>query len=125
MGRHIRIEAGDVAAEAELVDSPCADALYNALPLQGTANTWGEEVYVAIDLNHDLAEDARANVAVGEIAYWPPGRAFCIFFGATPASGPDGAPRAASEVNPLGRVVGDAAAFRAVRSGQDVVLSRA
>ncbi|MCJ7677601.1 MAG: hypothetical protein MUO35_07770, partial [Anaerolineales bacterium] len=65
--------------------------------------------------------DARAEMQVGELAYWPPGSAFCIFFGPTPVSRGQ-APRAASNVNPLGIVDGDAAAFKAVRSGEKVRL---
>jgi hypothetical protein len=68
-------------------------------------------------------------MAVGEIAYWPPGKAFCIFFGRTPAS-VDGAPRAASAVNPLGRLTGDAGAFLTKYSlqglgGAEVLIERA
>jgi hypothetical protein len=67
--------------------------------------------------------DARALVEVGELGYWPVGHAFCIFFGPTPAS-TDERPRAYSPVNILGEVLGDATAFRAVRGGTTVRLSR-
>jgi hypothetical protein len=63
--------------------------------------------------------DARAEVEVGELGYWPVGRAFCIFFGPTPAS-TDERPRAYSPVNVLGRVLGDVTCFRAVREGTRV-----
>ena len=64
-------------------------------------------------------------MSVGEIAYWPPGQAFCIFFGRTPASGPDGAPKAASDVEPLGRITGDIQSLHSVQDGQKVILSAA
>ena len=56
-------------------------------------------------------------VEVGEIGYWPPGKAVCFFFGATPASGADGKPRPASAVHPIGRILGDVAALREAQDG--------
>ena len=121
--RRIIITAGSVTAEAELNDSKTASALWDALPIRARANTWGDEIYFGIPVHVDEAPDARAEVAVGEIGYWPPGHAFCIFFGPTPASrGPE--PRAASAVNPLGRIIGDAKAFKSVRDGETVTIER-
>ena len=117
----IRITAGDVSMDAELNDSPTAEKLLGALPITGRANRWGDEIYFSIPVDADEAPDARADVAVGEIAFWPPGSAFCIFWGPTPASS-GSEPRAASPVNPLGKLSGDAARFGAVRSGAKVVI---
>lgn len=117
----IRITAGGVTAEAELNDSPTAQAIFDALPITGRASTWGDEIYFTIPVEMAREADARAEMAVGELAYWPDGNAFCIFFGPTPASSGD-APVAASPVNVLGIVKGDATAFKAVASGEDVRL---
>lgn len=117
----IRITAGGVTAEAELNDSPTAQAILDALPITGRASTWGDEIYFTIPVEMAREADARAEMAVGELAYWPDGNAFCIFFGPTPASSGD-APVAASPVNVLGIVKGDATAFKAVASGEDVRL---
>ncbi len=122
--KKITITAGKVLAEAELNDSPTAQAIWRALPIDGRANTWGDEIYFEIPVEQGSAKDARAEVEVGELGYWPPGSAFCIFFGPTPASRGAG-PRAASPVNPLGRVVGDATVFGAVRDGEKVTLRQA
>ncbi|MEJ5199348.1 MAG: cyclophilin-like fold protein [Anaerolineae bacterium] len=122
--RRILITAGEVTLPAELNDSPTADEVWQALPIEGRANTWGDEIYFEIPVVARQAADARADVAVGELGYWPIGRAFCIFFGPTPASKGD-APRAYSPVNILGRVLGDATAFRRVRDGDPVRLTRA
>jgi len=119
----ISIVAGDVTAEAELNDSPTARAIWRALPITAHGNRWGEEIYFAIPVQQGQAEDARAAVAVGELGYWPPGSAFCIFFGRTPAS-VDDRPRAASPVNPVGHVVGDATVFAQVGDGEMVTLAR-
>jgi hypothetical protein len=114
----IRISAGSVSALAELADTSTAQAILDALPIMGSASTWGDEVYFAIPVTAD-EDGARAVVEVGDIAYWPPGAAFCIFFGPTPASSGSEI-RPASPVNVVGRIVGDAAAFRQVRDGTTV-----
>jgi len=114
----VRITAGSVVCTATLLQSSTARAIWNALPIDGTANLWGDEIYFEIPV--DLAEDdARAEVAVGDLAYWPPGNALCIFWGPTPASrGQE--PRAASPVNVFGRIDRGAAEFGAVKNGTPV-----
>ena len=119
----ITITAGGVSLPAELDDSPTAQQIWQALPLEGRANTWGDEIYFEIPVKATQAPDARQEVAVGELGYWPVGHAFCIFFGPTPAS-LDEHPRAYSPVNVLGRVIGDATRFRAVKDGTHVKLTR-
>ncbi|MBM4458342.1 MAG: hypothetical protein FJ011_11345 [Chloroflexi bacterium] len=121
--RRIRITAANIALEAELNSSPTARQVWEALPIEGRANTWGDEIYFEIPVSAAQALDARADVAVGELGYWPVGRAFCIFFGPTPVSiGAE--PRAYSPVNILGRVLGDATRFRAVQDGDAVAIER-
>ena len=120
----ITIQAGDVSMPAELNDSPTVRKIWEALPIEGRANLWGDEIYFAIPVDADQEEDARADVDVGELGYWPVGSAFCIFFGPTPVSSGN-RPRAASPVNFLGTIVGDATQFRVVKSGERVRLSRA
>ncbi len=122
--RRIRIRSGRVEATAVLDESPTSQAIWDALPIEGRANTWGEEIYFAIPVSLELAKDARDVVEVGELGYWPPGRAFCIFFGRTPASRGDEV-RAASPVNVFGRVEGNAKVFRKVRDGDPIFLERA
>lgn len=123
MSYRITIGAGPVTMEAELNDTATAQRVWEELPIVGRANTWGDEVYFKIPVQMDEAPDARADVEVGELGYWPAGEAFCIFFGPTPASTGD-EPRAASPVNVLGRVLGDSTAFRRVPPGATVTLER-
>jgi len=123
MSHHIMIAAGPVTVEAELNDSPTAERIWEELPIIGQAQIWGDEIYFRIPVQVEEAADARADVAVGELGYWPVGEAFCIFFGPTPASSDD-EPRAASPVNPVGRVLGDAADFRRVPAGATVMLEK-
>jgi hypothetical protein len=122
--RKIRITAGKVSAEGVLNTSPTATQIWEALPIEGRGNTWGDEIYFSIPVQAKPEKDAREIVAVGELGYWAPGSAFCIFFGRTPAS-TDDRPRAASAVNILGRIQGDATVFKVVSSGTRVRLERA
>lgn len=120
--RVMRIQAGSVEATAVLNDTRTADAIWEALPLTGRANRWGDEIYFSIGLTLP-GEQGREIVGVGDLGYWPPGQAFCLFFGPTPASQGE-EPRAASPVNVFGEVEGDATRFRAVRDGTRVSLER-
>ena len=123
MARRIRLTAGAVTAQATLNDSLTADAIWAALPLEASANTWGEEIYFTIPV--ELGEDnAQAVVDLGDLGYWPPGPAFCIFFGPTPMSRGEEI-RPASPVNVFGKLEGDPTVFRAVSSGSRVVIEQA
>lgn len=121
--RKIRIRAGGVEAIAELNNTKTADAIWEALPLTASGNTWGDEIYFSIPVK--LAEeDGQAIVSLGDLGYWPPGRAFCIFFGPTPASTGQEI-RPASPVNVFGQLEGDPTIFKAVPDGQEVTVEQA
>ena len=118
----ITITVRKLQLTGQLNDSPTASALAALLPVTVRMSRWGDEYYGSLNDPLDLAEsaDAREAMVVGELAYWPPGNALCIFFGPTPAStGPE--PRAASPVNPLGMLGGDVTALRAM--GATIELS--
>jgi hypothetical protein len=123
MPSRIKIIAGKVSALAELNESRTARTVLAALPIESRARRWGEEVYFSIPVQAGLEADARADVEVGEIGYWPEGPAFCIFFGRTPASLGE-KPRAASAVNILGKVKGDPKLFGQVKSGAAIRLEK-
>ena len=124
MEKRITIQAGKVEAEAVLNESPTADKIWKALPVEARANTWGDEIYFEIPVKSSLEKEAREVVERGHLGYWPPGSAFCIFFGPTPASQGKEI-RAASAVNIIGRVLGDAACFKGVTPGAKVRIERA
>ena len=84
--RRIKISACAISALAVLDDSETADAVWKALPLLAWASRWGDEIYFDIPVQVGQAGDARDVVEAGELGYWPPGSAFCIFWGLTPAS---------------------------------------
>ncbi len=119
----IEISSGELTLQAELNESPTAQEIWKKLPLEGHANKWGDEIYFEVPVVIDQESDARAEVEIGELGYWPVGRAFCIFFGPTPVS-TDERPRAYSPVNVIGRVQGDATLFKLVRDGDLVRIDR-
>jgi len=119
----IVIRAGSVVQEAELLQTKTAEAISAALPIAGRASTWGDEIYFQIPVTMD-AEDPREIVEMGDLGYWPPGKAFCIFFGPTPSSRGDEI-RPASPVNVFGRLLGDPKEFRKVRDGETVKIELA
>jgi len=123
VSREILITIAQGRWQAVLDDNACAAKIYDSLPLDASVNTWGEEIYFDIALECDQADNARVDMDVGELGYWPPGRAVCVFFGRTPASGADGKPRAASKVNPIGRLLCDPALLKDVENGQTVRLA--
>lgn len=120
----ILISVQGISITAELDDSETARKIAAALPIEGSANVWGDEIYFEIPLHMETAAGARAEVAVGELGYWPTGSAFCIFFGPTPVS-TDETPRAYSPVNVFGRVTGDPTLFRTVSDGAAIRVTRA
>lgn len=121
MARRIQITAGSIVMSAELNESPTATAVWNALPLTAIARTWGDEIYFPIPVDMNLDQTACEIVQLGDLGYWPSGKAFCIFFGPTPMSSGNEI-RPASAVNVFGKVLGDARGFKVVRDGDSVEL---
>lgn len=120
--KKITITAGNVTAQAEVYDTPTAQAIWDALPIEARGNTWGDEIYFGIPV-HLAEENAKAIVDMGDLGYWPPGNAMCIFFGPTPASSGNEI-RPASPVNVWGKIIGDPRVFKQVRSGAKVVVQK-
>jgi hypothetical protein len=113
---------GEVFAEFTDECPKTAQAVWDALPLEAQANTWGDEIYFSIPVEVE-AENPREIVEMGDLGYWPPGSAFCIFFGPTPMSRGNEI-RPASPVNVFGRVEGDPRVFKGVASGDSVRIER-
>ena len=121
--KKIRIESGDIKLLAELNDTPTARAVYDMLPVKGSANVWGDEIYFSIPLHLEQEPEAREEVDVGDLGFWPAGDAFCVFFGPTPVSSGE-KPRAYSPVNVFGKVSGDASILKSVSAGDPVMVRR-
>jgi hypothetical protein len=123
MSQAIKITAGAVQLMARLNDSETARMIEEALPIEARASTWGDEIYFEIPVAAE-PENPRETVELGDLAYWPPGSAFCIFFGRTPASEGDEI-RPASAVNVVGKVDGDPTVLTSVASGASIRIEEA
>jgi hypothetical protein len=123
MPTRIKITIGEVTVGAELSDTACAKAIEKSLPIEARPNVWGDEFYFTIQVNMPLDETATTCIAVGDIGFWPPGKALAIFFGPTPlSSGPDPVP--ASDVNMVGKIIGDATVLRKARGASMIRIDR-
>jgi hypothetical protein len=115
----IRFDFGTLTLDAELLDTPTAQAMAKALPVNASVMTWGEEVYFEVPVKVARESDARAVVTPGEIAYWPDGHCIAIGFGRTPISKGDET-RLASPCNIFARATGDVKALGQVKAGTTV-----
>ena len=114
---------GTVKAVIDKENSATVDALEEALPIESKVNRWGDEIYFYVDFDAPVEEDARSEMNVGEIAYWPNGPAIAIFFGPTPAS--NGAePVAASDCNVIGRIEASPDLLRMARNGTKIRIEK-
>ena len=119
----ITISVKDITIDATLGNSATAIKILDTLPLVGKVNTWGEEIYFSIPVDAEQEPEARADVEIGELAFWPVGNALCIFFGPTPVSENE-KPRAYSPVNVIGRILGDASVFKNVKDNEEIRVTR-
>ena len=120
--REINITAGQLTVSAALNDTDTASAIWDALPIEASAKTWGDEIYFGIPISAG-DEIGQEIVELGDLSYWPPGNAFRMFFGPTPMSRGDKI-RPASPVTVIGRMHGDPTVLKRVGSGAPVLIER-
>jgi hypothetical protein len=114
---------GEIKAKLSNENPKTVKAIWDSLPIETRTNTWGEEIYFNIPVEIKL-ENEKETVEMGDIAYWPPGTAFCIFFGKTPVSKGDEI-RPASAVNVIGKICADPKIFKKVKSGDNILIEKA
>jgi hypothetical protein len=119
MAVKIRITIQDLIFDAVLSDTPCAQSIAKALPIAAAPSEWGDEFYFAIPVSAPLDATATTSVKIGDIGYWPPGRALAIFFGPTPMSTAED-PVPASAVNLVGSIEGDATVLRKAKGAREI-----
>lgn len=118
----VRLEASNVQVEIELNETSTAQKIWEALPFEARVNTWGDEIYFSIPV-HTEQEKPQELVQEGDVAYWPPGYALCLFFGPTPVSAP-GEIRPYSPVTVVGKVIGDPQVLRGIKEGEKLKLRK-
>lgn len=117
MGRKILIACRDFEVEAELLEERCpktCDAIWNALPLEAELEVWKEEVYFDIPVRI-APENPTSKTSAGDVAYWPEGQGFCIFFGRS---------QPISKVNVFARVREGVELFKLVKTGDSIKVKR-
>lgn len=118
----IKLLIDNIELRAELNDSLAAQAISKALPIESRGNLWGDEIYFSIDVKVDDRNTVPV-VEKGDLGFWPPGNAFCIFYGKTPASRGDEI-RPASPVNVIGRVIDDVEILKTLKRGPKVIIEK-
>jgi len=122
--RKISIACRDKKFVAQLNESATAMKIFATLPISSSVNTWGDEIYFEIPLDCGVEEDfSKTVVDLGDIAFWPQGKAFCIFFGMTPVSAP-GEIRPASAVTVVGKMEGDLDGLKEINNGEKITIER-
>jgi uncharacterized protein len=119
----IRFDFGTLGFDAELLDTPTANAVLAALPVTASVLTWGDEVYFDVPISVAREPEAQEVVTPGEIAYWPDGPAIAIGFGRTPISRSDET-RLASPCNVFARAIGDVNVLKTVKAGTRVRVTK-
>jgi len=108
------IGKGKALAKLDERNPKIRESLFRALPMEGIANLWGDEVYFDVPLQMEN-ENPSPSANAGDICYWSPGPAFCIFFGKT---------QPYSSVNHIGKVTKGLGIFKSVAAGDRIVLRR-
>ncbi|MFH1359520.1 MAG: cyclophilin-like fold protein [Candidatus Omnitrophota bacterium] len=120
--KNIKIQLGTLEVIARLNGSATAGRIWDALPLESLTSLWGDEIYFPIPVKCKIEEGfAKDVVDIGDIAYWPEGKCFCIFFGQTPVSKP-GEIRPASAVNLIGKIEGNWEPLKKVKENEKVII---
>ena len=118
----IKFRAKDYEWDIELIEGlKTVKAVIDALPIKSKAMRWRDEIYFETEVVVDEEENSKEVVELGDVAYWIPGNAICIFFGKTPISKGDEI-KPASAVNVFGKIMGDLNKLKEVEEGDEVYL---
>jgi len=80
------------------------ESLLANLPFTLELNVWGDEIYTSSSPINVSEENAESPVSLNDVAYWPTGKAICLFYGPTPI-GKKNEITPASPVNVIGKII--------------------
>ena len=115
----------NIIIELDCTNSPktCKDIL-DSLPFSVSAHLWGEEIYTDESPITQPEENAKDLVELNDVAYWPNGRAICLFFGPTPI-GKKGEIKPYSPVNIIGKIINpDKTILSKINEGTEITFDR-
>lgn len=99
------LKSSSVTLELNDDNSPKTLAsLIEKLPFTVQLNVWGDEIYTSSTPIDESEENSKSPVALNDVAYWPTGKAICLFFGPTPI-GKKNEITPASPVNVIGKII--------------------
>ncbi|AEH52035.1 cyclophilin-like fold protein [Pseudothermotoga thermarum] len=111
----------ECVAELDKEKAPLTcEAVLKELPIKSVVNRWGDEIYFETPVKINVEENSKDVVEEGDVAFWIPGRAICLFFGKTPIS--DDKIRPASAVNVFGKIKSDLKPLKQVAPGTKVTV---
>jgi len=109
----VKVKTKGVEVILEFNQSEIAKNIYDALPIKSSAKTWGKEVYFDIPVE-PTKEKKVANVSSGTVAYWPPGKSLCLFYGQKPYS----------PVIVVGKIQGDPNDISKIKEGNEIIVEK-
>jgi hypothetical protein len=119
--KEIIFDFDDFLIEGISNNSPTSNLFYDSLPMSGESQIWGDEIYFSTQIKIENDDWAKETVELGDIAFWPPGNALCLFFGSTPISATNEI-RPASPANIMGKIKGDLDLLKNVKPGDTVTV---
>ena len=120
----MKIKIKNIELEVELAkkNPVTVEKILETLPIKSSTNRWGDEIYFETDVEIE-EENSQEEVEIGDVAYWPPGKAICIFFGRTPVS-TSNKPKAYSAVNVFGKVAKNLQLLKKIRDDEKVEVCK-
>jgi len=102
---YVDVDSSKIILELDDSHSPkTVNEFVEKLPFTVDLNVWGDEIYSSKSPITQPEENAKSPVELNDVAYWPTGKAICLFYGPTTIGKP-GEITPASPVNILGKVI--------------------
>jgi hypothetical protein len=114
-----------ITIELDDTNSPkTCKSIIDSLPFSVSAYLWGEEIYTDESPIAQPEENAKDLVELNDVAYWPNGRAICLFFGPTPI-GKKGEIKPYSGVNVVGKIINtDMSVIENFKEGTNITFQK-